>query len=227
MNRSFAYLFMGISLLFFVTCQENREDLNEPSSESDQYRLIGEEIPFETGMDWIAHYRAQGQVEGRTDLVTSYNVPDSQMMFLLESVNDLVGVAFHYGLDENGTKHIIVIPVDESLSLWADIPGRIMVDANTGNEISPETASAWATNYKNENPTTLWFHFFGAHIFNNMCALSFFNTVSIEPAISSLNQKPQLLLIIYNDSLLNLGRSEQTQGVVYDASNACPPCAVG
>lgn len=224
MNTLKACVVAGISMLC-VTCQETKEDFTKPVSEADVYRTIGEEIPFETGMDWIAAYQKTCS-EGRKKLLTPYSITDSQMTALMRSMEQLVGVAFHYGIDEEGTKHIIAIPVDESLRLWESIPGRILVDTNTGAEISQSVALTWAENYREANPSGIWLHFFGANILDNMLALPYFDSVEIEPAINILNLKPQLLLVVYDTGLPNIGRSQDMPGTVYDASNACPPCAV-
>jgi hypothetical protein len=223
MNRYLTYLILGSGLLF-TTCQVSRDENNQPISEADTYRLIGEEIPFETGMEWIDYYQDQQSQGGRVNLLSNYGVSNSVMTSLLGSVENLVGVAFHYGIDDAGDQHVIVIPVDESLRLWADTPGRIFVDANSGEPISQDLAYAWASAYKNQFPSSIWFHFFGGRVFNHMCSLPFFNDVVIAPAISLLNWKPQLLLVVYNEAL-EIGRTKDTPGIIYDASNACPPCA--
>lgn len=224
MNRLIPCVFLFLALLC-ISCQDTKEDLNNPTSEKDIYKAVGEEIPFETGMSWIEYYqKSSGQ--GRTDLLSSFEVSREQMNNVMGSTPNLVGIAFHHAIDESGEKHILVIPVDESLSLWASIEGRIFVDANTGEAISQATAAQWAQNFKDQNPDKIWFHFFGSNIFGQMFALPFFDTVEIQPAISILNLTPQLLLVVWNDGLIPFGRTKNPPGVVYDASNACPPCAV-
>lgn len=222
MNRVTIFLAV-FSVLLLVSCQETREDLKK--SAKDTYQTIGEEIPFETGMQWIAFYQERNSKQNRSALIDGYNIPSAQLASLLESTASLVGVAFHYGLDNAGTTHIIVIPVDGSLDLWSSIPGRIYVDANTGEAISQSLAETWASNFKQENPDEIWFHFFGKNIFDEMRALPYFQSVYIEPAVNILNLTPQLLLVVYNDDLISLGRANSVPGTVYDASNACPPCA--
>ena len=207
-------------------CQEAKEDVARPLSEKDFYKTIGEEIPFETGMAWIELYRKKRTEQGRSEATPPYAVSADQLKAVLTSAEELVGVAFHYGIDENGQTHILVIPVDETLTLWPSSPGRIVVDANTGSALTREVASAWASNYKNAYPDETWFHFFGKEVFDQMCALPYFSSMELEPAISALDLTPQLLLIVLNDDSSSLGRSAEEVGVVYDASNACPPCAV-
>jgi hypothetical protein len=224
MNR-FAFYFALSLALSMVTCQETRDELNKPITEKDIYKTIGEEIPFETGMQWIKYYQDQQSGQGRTELLSSYIVSSEQMQEMEASVTDLVGVAFHHAIDDNGEKHIILIPLDGTLRLWTSISGRIFVDANTGEEISQSVAAAWAQNYKDQNPYKVWFHFFGKDIFDQMNALPFFNSVDIQPGVNILNLTPQLLLVVWNDDLISIGRTQDSPAVVYDASNACPPCA--
>jgi len=217
---------IAIILGAFVSCHEPKEALNSPQSEKEFYKTIGEEIPFEMGMEWIEYYQRHSATSGRTELLDNYQVSATQMNELLASTADLVGVAFHYGTDAFGVKHIILIPVDGTLTLWSSIPGRIFVDANSGEEIDQTTANTWATNYKNANPSDVWFHFFGKYIFDDMTSLPYFNSVDIEQGINVLGLTPELLLIVWNEDLNLLGRTSAQSSTVYDASNACPPCAV-
>ena len=219
-------------VLSFLGCHEMKEDEQQPLSEKEYYKTIGEEIPFETAMEWIEYYRlteynkqSRSPEQGRTEVVSAYAVSSTQMNALLGSTEDLIGVAFHYGLDGLGVKHVLVIPVDGSLSLWSSIPGRILVDANTGSEIDQNTASAWAQNYKNAHPDDVWFHFFGKYIFDDMSALPYFNSVEIEQGTNLVGLTPELLLIVWNQESNILGRTNASEATVYDASNACPPCA--
>lgn len=226
MNRIFVAFTSMAFAVALVSCQETKEEMNQPLAEKEYYKTIGEQIPLETGMEWIENYKAKNSSGGRTELLPNYNVPAAQMDALLLSTTDLTGVAFHYGIDEYGDTHIVLIPVDGSLSLWSTIPGRLFVDANSGNTVSQSTAYSWALNYKNANPDDVHFHFFGKNIFDDMTALPYFNSVDIEPGINTLDLTPELLLIIWNEDLNILGRTSAEDATVYDASNACPPCAV-
>lgn len=216
--------------LYLVACQETKDDIKKPLSQNDLYRTIGEAIPFETGMEWIDNYKRKSSGQGRTESLLGYSVSSGTMSALLASVNSPVGVAFHYGKDILGIKHIVIIPVDESMSLWSSIPERMYVDANTGMQISQSVAESWASAYKNANPGEIWFHFFGVDIFQDMAALPYFNSIDIEPGINTVELTPELLLVVWDDDLLGvdlpLGRTQNEYGMVYDASNACPPCAV-
>ena len=210
----------------FLGCQETKEDEKIPLAEKDLYKKIGEEIPFETGMEWIALYQGKNNAQGRTESDSGYHVPSAEMNQLLESVSDLTGVAFHYGIDEAGQNHIIVIPVDGSLDVWSSTGNKFVVDANTGTQISEEVALSWSNNFKQANPASIWFHFFGKDVFDEMRALPYYNNISIERAISSLDLTPQLLLVVWNEEQVSSsGRTQALFGSVYDASNAGPPCA--
>jgi hypothetical protein len=213
--------------IFLLSCEESTlRDSKVSSSVVAHYKTIGAPIPFETGMRWIELYQQKNSGSGRAQLFGHYEISDTKTLELMASVNELVGVAFHYGIDPWGEKHIIVIPVDNTLRLWTNIPGRIYVDANTGNTINKNTAETWAQAYKNQHPTGIWFHFFGADIFDEIVSLPFFTSIDIQPALNDLLM-PQMLLIIWNESF-SLGRTswEGDAGAVYDASNPCPPCNV-
>ena len=225
MNRAICITALCVAFTL-MSCHDSREDVKKTTVETEVYKTIGEEIPFETGLEWIRYHNEKNSGQGRTELLSSFNVSSDKMNQLVASISNVVGMAFHHAYDENGIKHILVIPVDGSMTLWSSIPGRIYVDANTGTEISQNTASAWAANYKNAHPSNIWFHFFGINTIQEMCALPFFNSVEIQPAISLLNLTPQLLLVVYNEDLIPLGRTATSPGVMYDASNPCPPCAV-
>ena len=216
-------LFLAFALL---GCQDT-QDVPAPVSEKDHYKLIGEEIPFETAMAWLDFHEKSRVAQGRTEEATDFSVSKEKMQVVIGSTADLTGVAFHYGIDSLGVKHIFLIPVDASLSVWSTSAGRIIIDANTGNEIDESTASAWADNYKAAHPDELWFHFFGKNIFDDMLALPAFANMDIEPATNDVELTPELLLIIWEDeALASGGRTELLFATVYNASNACPPCAV-
>lgn len=224
MNRIIFATAMLLVLSVF-SCQDTKENLRDPLSEKDVYKTVGEAIPYETGMEWIEFYKRQQHDQGRLDLLTPYNISATQVDALLNSVPDLVGVAFHYGIDEFGRTHIVAIPVDGSLSLWS-ADGRVLIDANTNSRVSLDIAKSWAENYQKLHADAIWFHFFGKNVFDSMRAIPYFDDVNIEPAINVLNLQPQLLLVINNDDLVSFGRTADETGIVYDASNPCPPCAV-
>jgi hypothetical protein len=225
----FAIAYLGISLL---GCQDGMDENQFLDRDLIHYRNIGEEIPVETGVRWIQAYRSREQKAGRVELLfTNYSVSASKLEQLLTSVDGITGVAFHYALDAFGQRHFILIPVDESLSLWESDDEKKYIDANTNTFISKQTAQTWTANYEAANPGEIWFHFFGSDIFDEILTISYFEDLLIEPALNDLNLSPQLLLIILNgggflDDLLGGRAKEGEQGRVYDASSPCPPCAV-
>jgi hypothetical protein len=219
--------FLALSVL---SCQDTRVEDQKHETDVALYRNIGHQIPYETGVQWMEYYQQQqGGVQGRKKLLGlglfSYTISGPQVEAMTASVSDLVGVAFHWALDDDGDTHIIAIPIDPTLSLWSSIPGRIYVDANTGNPISQAVAQDWAQNYKDEHPTGIWFHFFGETVMDQILAIPYFNSMDIEPAINILNLLPQMLLIVWNEDLLPFGRSDAERATIFDASNPCPPCA--
>lgn len=224
MNR-FAIMSVAFSVaLCWTACQESK-DLNHPVSEAERYKKIGEEIPFETGMQWIAFYREKQAAHGRLSLLSTYQVPAENMRLMLQSTPALTGIAFHYGIDQDGIAHILLIPVDETLELWSSEASRMFIDSNTGNAITYGLAYEWAQNYKELYPQDIWFHFFGRDVFDQMFSLPYFQKVSIEPATNDTDLTPQLLLVVWDESADSSGRKKYSPGTVYDASNACPPCA--
>jgi len=228
----FAIAYLGILLL---ACQDGADENLFSDRDLAHYRNIGKKIPTETGIRWIEAYRSRESDAGRVNLLTDYSVSKSKLQQLINSVDGITGIAFHHGLDAWGQHHFVLIPVDESLSLWADASEKLYIDANTNNFIPAQTAQAWTTNYEVANPGEIWFHFFGSNIFDEIFAISFLEEVLIEPALHDLNLAPQLLLIVLDDDLLGglLGDilGGRTQGdedgcAVFDASSPCPPCAV-
>lgn len=223
MRKYFPVIIMFLAVSF-LACQDSRDDVKIENPDIAFYKTVGEEIPWETGEQWREFYERENSKQGRLPL-SNFCLSSSQVNALMQSVDELVGIAFHYGIDENGVTHIIAIPVDDSLRLWNDIPGRIYIDTRTGQEISASIAGNWAENFKQANPNDIWFHFFGVNIFDEIASISYFNSLTIMPALSLLNLQPQLLLIIWND-ILPVGRTNQEQGKVYDASFPCPPCSI-
>jgi hypothetical protein len=214
--------FVGLSV---TGCQDSKEDSKNTPSDISFYRNVGKEIPFDLGMRWMEAYKKKQLTSGKVASL-NFALTATQLNLVLQSVPNLTGVAFHYATDGLGATHILAIPVDESLSLWSTIPGRVYVDTNTGLQLTQATAEQWAQNYKNAHAGEIWFHFFGQNVFQEITSLSFFNSVDIEPAFNDQELTPELLLIVWNTVLGITGRGKEDSGRVYDASNPCPPCAV-
>ena len=226
----FGIAYLGISLL---ACEDGTDE-KIFDRDLTHYRNIGEKISNETGVRWIQAYRSREQQAGRETPLNNYSVSASKIQDLLNSVDGLTGVAFHHALDGDGQHHFVIVPIDESLSLWSSDRDKLYIDANTDTFISKQTAQDWTTNYELANPGEIWFHFFGSGVFEEILAISYFETLLIEPALNDLNLSPQLLLIILNDGglvdgLLEGGRTnegDESGGTVYDASSPCPPCVI-
>jgi hypothetical protein len=221
---AFTLVFLTLSIF---GCQDTKETSNQTHPAAEFYKTIGHQIPLATGLRWIETYDTKNNSsQGRSSLAP-YAVSNSSLFSMLESINDLNGVAFHYGLDQSGTKHVILIPIPESLSVWSVIPGRVFIDANTGEEISQNVATTWAQNYETANPGAIWFHYFGKNIFEEMATIGGFNVLNIVPALNDADLSPQLLLILTNEEVTSgLGRSFAASSAVYDASYPCPSCPV-
>jgi hypothetical protein len=221
MKNVFGFV-IALVICSLLSCQDSKEELKTTPPDISHLKTVGMKIPAEAAVSWIEAHNERN-ASARLDGLL-YSVNSAELQLLLSSVDELVGVAFQYGLDENGVKHIIAIPVDQSLTLWSSISGRVYIDANTSTEISQSTAHAWALNYQTANPTAIWFHYFGGNIFDEIVSVSDFVGLNIVPALNILNLTPQLLLIVGNTESI-LGRVG-TETSVYDASYPCPKCAV-
>lgn len=216
----FVALYFALSLL---ACQDTKYPEKSFNTDYEFYKTIGEQIPFETGMRWIDTYKSRNNAARIASF--QYKITASQLQSILQQSPELTGIAFHYAQDEEGNTHILVIPVDGSLKLWSLSPENAIIDTNTESVIDQTTARAWAQNYKNSHPFDIWFHFFGRNIFDEIATISYFSKLDIQPGINDSNL-PQLLLIVWNLEVSASGRKTDDAGVVYDASNPCPPCPV-
>jgi hypothetical protein len=217
-----ALVFLALSIL---GCQDAKDDAySQPDVEF--YKAIGTQIPLETGIRWMQTYDKTNS-QGR-QYQTDYVITASQLETLRQSTPLLVGIAIHHGIDTDGTHHFILIPIDATLGLWSLLPGRVYLDANTDSQISASTAHAWALNYTEANPGSIWFHFFGLNVFDEIATIPFFTTLEIVPAINDADLTPQLLLVVEDESQANNpgGRSNYQSTMIYDASSPCPPCPV-
>lgn len=212
-------------MMSLLACQDTKES-DAPFNDISSYKKIGMQISYETGARWIEAYNQKNNIQGRSTL-SPYTISAGQLQGAVASVNSLVGIAFHHAIDDNGEHHFIVIPVDESLHVWSNIPGRAYIDANTDTEITREVARSWAQNYEEAHAGEIWFHFFGSNIFDEIFDVSYFSTLNIVPALNTSNLTPQLLLMIINEQLSITGRTADADDpLVYDASSPCPPCPV-
>ncbi len=225
-SRFFSILFLGMSLL---ACQDAKDDVRKNISDLAYYGNVGRQIPNEQGQRWLELYRSKNSItsNGRIDLL-GYSLSEENLADMSNSVSGFTGVAFHHATDNFGEHHILAIPIGESLHVWD--AGKIIIDTNSDLPVSESTARAWAANYEASHPADISFHFFGSNIFDQMNMLSFFDVMQLEPALSDLDLSPQLLLIVSDTDFalsgLSLGRTNNNETVVYDASSPCPPCPV-
>jgi hypothetical protein len=217
----FALLAFGLSIL---SCQDTREDAQTQQSLIEQYKNVGHQIPLQVGIRWMDTYNVKSSSGGR--IAGTYSIDKDILETSRGSVPNFIGVAFHYGIDGAGVKHIIAIPVNESMSLWNPISGRIYVDANENAPVTQDVAYTWAQAYKAQNPNAIWFHYFGKNVFDEMTGISYFQNMEIIPATNDLDLTPQLLLVIEDPNLSNGGRTFSETTTVYDASYPCPRCPV-
>ena len=221
--KKILYFSVAFFALSFLACQDGRDEI-KTTADLPYYKNIGNRIPTETGYRWIDTYRTKLNLAGR-EKPSGYALSKANLAEMSASVEQLVGVAFQHAIDESGLHHFLVIPVDATLQIWST--DKTIIDANTDAPISYADARQWAKNYQVENPESIWFHFFGARVFEEMYTISFFEYIQIEPAINDENLKPQVLLIINDlDATASGGRTEAEESVVFDGSWACPPCPV-
>lgn len=215
-------LYFFTATLLLLACQENRESQSENAS---RFKQVGAEIPLETGLRWIELYQSKPSESARS-LSTNFSASAEAINSMVGSVNTLVGVAFHHAIDESGLPHILAIPIDESSALWLSASSRIVIDLNSGEAISEQDAKNWTTRFSETHPDDVWFHFFGAHVFDAINEIPYFRKLDVEPAIKDTDMSPQLLLMIWDETSSTAGRAQAASGTVYDASNPCPPCPV-
>jgi hypothetical protein len=217
-----AVFFLVLSLL---GCQDSKEEANVLTDIS-SVRKIGMQISVETANRWIDTYRNSKPSDQGRLLLSPYSITHESLSNALSSVPTLAGVAFHHAIDDSGVHHFIVMPVDATLSLWSESSSQLFLDANTNSLINRETAKSWTSAYEQANPDAIWFHFFGSNIFEEMDGISYFDNLDIVPALNDLNLTQQLLLIVSDNVISDIGGRVKTGTTVYDASSPCPPCPV-
>lgn len=218
--KNLVYFSVALFAISLLACQDGKDEAKNITDLS-FYRKIGNQIPTETGYRWIDLYRTRLNLAGR-EKPSGYALSKENLAEVSASVDQLVGIAIQHGIDESGAHHFLIIPVDETLQIWST--DKTIIDTNTDAPVSYEVARQWAKNYQSENPESLWFHFLGSHVFDEMNSISFFEYIQIEPAISDVNFAPQVLLIINDLNASSGGRGEMEESVVFDNTFPCPPC---
>jgi hypothetical protein len=219
MNKTF--LFALWLILTLSSCQDPGTNAETKKQNSIMNRTVGEQIPTDLANRWIDFYErksSSGRMQESQCTVTA--LPFDQ---ILSSI-PMLGLAFHYAIDESGAPHILILPISEEKKLWSSDASRICIDANTNSIITESVARDWTQTFKDANPNAIWYHFFGSNILDEMRSVSGFNEFEIIPALNDEGMK-QLLLVINNDSDLNGGRI-LSESLVYDKGGLCPPCDV-
>ncbi len=215
--------FIAIVLtVFLLACQDGKDEVQKNISDFSYYRSIGEQIPNETGLRWLQLFKDRNHVGSRTSL-SGYSVTRDQLTSLMASAGALTGIAFSHGIDGEGVHHFILVPIDESLSVWNGGESRIYIDANSGAQISREIAREWASTFRSSNPGEVWLHYFGRDVFDEVLQNTTFDPIDIEPALSDIDLSPQVLVIINAPELLDgvTGGREESEVMVYDKSFPC------
>jgi hypothetical protein len=199
-----------------LSCQESKE--NAVQKLPKQYdRRVGEQIPLEVANRWVNNFSGATSA-GRQQ--SSFSVDADVLSTLLVSVEEKLGVVLHHATDESNAHHLLLFTMDVDGQLFS---GDIL-DVSSGTMINASTAKNWATNYAEAHPATPWYHFFGSDIFSEIQSNEAFDYVDITRALNENNEE-QILLFVYNTKGVQGGRSE-TEVLVFDKSNPCPPCSL-
>lgn len=212
-------------IVVMAGCHDPKEDQNGSSERIAQFKQVGAPIPLETAMRWTEVYNNQMKTSSRS-LTQNFSASPEVLTSMTSSVTDLVGVAFHHAIDDNGVAHLLAFPIGESLSLFPSNTLRVVIDLNSGQALADTDATRWAKRYRESHPNEIWFHFFGKHVFDEIVQIPYFSGLDVQPAINDTDMSPQILLIIWDEASSASGRKSAESGTVYDASNPCPPCPV-
>jgi hypothetical protein len=207
-----------LSIVSMNSCQDSVTTPTMKRHDSPLHKAVGAKISSEDAVRWISAYQSrleQGRVQETSHVVTA-----STFDSILSSP-DLLGVAFHYAVDDVGNHHVLLLPMDETTHLWSLTNDRVCIDANIDTILDEVTAKRWVLNFTNKFPDHIRYHFFGSDILFEMRRLSAFEQFSITPAIDDELQL-QLLLIVGKIDLAAGGRT-MDNGDVFDRSVNCPP----
>jgi hypothetical protein len=183
-------------------------------------RSIGERISADLANQWIANYEksaSSGRFQEAELIVTK-----DQLTGLLAQFPAL-GLAFHYATDEQGQDHLVVLALDEGRKFWSGTNDRRYVDVTNDTFIDETTARNWTRRFRDANPNSVWFHFFGLDVFSEMNSVAWFSRFEIVPALND-NSVVQLLLVLRDERGITGGRVLDTEIIVWDKGGTCPPC---
>lgn len=196
-----------VLLMVFFACQE--QAVEKKVSGFDQ--TTGDQITESEAERWITRF---SKVQAASRIQSSgLNISAEQLSEIMKTEN-LVGVEFYHGLDEQGDRHVIAVPMDGSES-W---DGKYIVDANTNQKISADLGQKWSSEYKSKNPGQIFCHQFGSEIINEITSLSFFNDIELQHALND-DLVPQLILCVKDESQTSGRTTAGTTTVYYDKSN--------
>jgi hypothetical protein len=207
-------------ILLLCACSDSNQNLETKKHNSVLDKTVGERIPTDVANKWIDSFR--DNIGSGRQQNFQYAVSAQPLDQILTSI-PLMGLAFHYALDDAGTLHVLILAVSEDEKLWSLNSNRICIDANTNSLIDEALAKTWTQNFKDKHPDEIWYHFFGWNVLNEMKTVSWFQEFRIVPALNDEGIQ-QLLLVISRDSDTDDGRVLE-ESIVYDKGGLCPPCA--
>lgn len=220
MKTKFHQTALLIVMFLVLNCQ-NADDkyLNETSlGQSSLKRDVGKQIPFEQAQGWLKNLQGKTSSNGWEKNDPSFSLDPTKFKQLLTSLPGIVGLVFHYGIDENDVRHVIVIPIDETLSLFSS--PKTIVDANSNTVVQQSVAREWIENYRKKYPDQIRSHFFGVNILNEINSMAGFSNMEMKRALSG-EGIPQLLLFVWREG--TGGGRIKSDPLVYDYGDPCPP----
>jgi hypothetical protein len=205
-------IIIGSLFLLLWACQDSPHT-NVSHVKGSFDKNSGSKIDNELGAKWIENFKSN-RINARNENVDLFKISKVNLNKLLKN-SGVIGITFHYAIDENGVWHIIAIPLNEHLSLWS--PLQIAIDALEDKEIDNMVAQQHIQNYKASYPSHVRYHLFGVNIFDEIKLNKEFEIHLGEDD----NQVPQLLLIVRPNQ--GAGRTSAAELVTYDQAPRCPP----
>jgi hypothetical protein len=130
-----------------------------------------------------------------------------------------IGIVFNHACDTNDDYHIVITSMVKN----QDWENAMTIDANTATIVETETAKTWTRRYRDRNKNSIWYHFFGINLFDEILSSPSFSHIKIHQGLNEENEY-QMLLFVYFGEKSSEQRAAGGLVMVYDASNGCPPC---